>query len=469
MQQGSPQLMQLVSSLMSGVPAANSNSNNAGPSFGNGGDWMTLAQQMGLFQQQPPQQQQQQQQQPTPTASVQNRPQPSASSSKPRNMPPKQKKPKVAAAPPLPAGASYCRPVHQPPTKKAKKSAASCSNTGASNSNNGQPTRIPCRARGMDMNHNFESAYFGISEDLPHGTPLVCSYPACRDKGVKFLYCAFCKDTGAKRQFRERHNHGADDETVKRSSQAAIDKKEAADTVDEAERASAVLAGMLHVKTADISSSEASNPNIRGRGKRKRPSMKASASLEQKNDQGDVYGLEGATTNKGAFSIELDEPMKKKLQSVQGERMNAWTALLLSRPQDNNDEGMSSWLMKVMAISDISRPIEQVIDCLQTNKMNLLSVGVEDEGSPGAAIAGSSAMSSTEQDDSNDSSSSSDTGLNVQDGSSNDSTEDCSGNTDEQDRASSSPSSPTDENESSDEERQDDVKRTYQTTEGPNE
>lgn len=51
---------------------------------------------------------------------------------------------------------------------------------------------VPCRARGMPMDHNFKTAYFVISEDAKHGEDLVCSYFACRNGGVKFKYCGHC-------------------------------------------------------------------------------------------------------------------------------------------------------------------------------------------------------------------------------------------------------------------------------------
>lgn len=67
---------------------------------------------------------------------------------------------------------------------------------------------VPCRARGMPMDHNFKTAYFVISEDAKHGEDLVCSYFACRNGGVKFRYCAHCMAPVAKRNFCRRHDHG---------------------------------------------------------------------------------------------------------------------------------------------------------------------------------------------------------------------------------------------------------------------
>ena len=66
---------------------------------------------------------------------------------------------------------------------------------------------VPCRARGMPVEHNPKTAHFRISEDMKHGTELVCSFPSCRRAGIKFCYCAFCQTPVAKRNFRKRHMH----------------------------------------------------------------------------------------------------------------------------------------------------------------------------------------------------------------------------------------------------------------------
>ena len=61
------------------------------------------------------------------------------------------------------------------------------------NSSNSMTILVPCRARGMPVEHNPKTAHFRISEDMQHGTELVCSFPACRRAGIKFCYCAFCQ------------------------------------------------------------------------------------------------------------------------------------------------------------------------------------------------------------------------------------------------------------------------------------
>ena len=208
---------------------------------------------------------------------------------------------------------------------------------------------------------------------------------------------------------------------------------------------------MMPEKAANVSSSEASSFTAHNRGKRKRAVMETAAS----NDTNDAVNLArlAEAANKSGFSIDLDGPLREKLNVVKGERMNAWTALLLSRPQDSNDEAMANWLMKVMAVSDLTRSMEQVIASWKEGTANPDANGGQKTVASGAVGVGSSGLSSTEHGDSNDSSS-----INE---SSNESTEETSsenqdGNSDEQDRASSTPT----ENDTSDDENQDDGKGT---------
>jgi hypothetical protein len=68
-------------------------------------------------------------------------------------------------------------------------------------------TVLPCRARGMPMDHNAKTAYFVVPEDVKHGAELVCSYDHCRNAGIKFRYCVFCSLPVAKRNFFKKHKH----------------------------------------------------------------------------------------------------------------------------------------------------------------------------------------------------------------------------------------------------------------------
>jgi len=66
-----------------------------------------------------------------------------------------------------------------------------------------------CKARGTPLDHQEDRAVlqFIRGEEYNHGADLICSHIVCRQNGVKFRYCAFCKKAVAKRNFRKRHAH----------------------------------------------------------------------------------------------------------------------------------------------------------------------------------------------------------------------------------------------------------------------
>jgi len=70
-----------------------------------------------------------------------------------------------------------------------------------------QGTTVPCKARRMPADHNFETAVFVLHKGMKHGEHLLCSYPQCRAEGVKFCYCSLCGIPVAKRNFKSRHDH----------------------------------------------------------------------------------------------------------------------------------------------------------------------------------------------------------------------------------------------------------------------
>lgn len=53
----------------------------------------------------------------------------------------------------------------------------------------------------------LQTAFFEVLEETPHGGELVCSYPACRNSGVRFLYCKYCDAAISRRGFKTKHVH----------------------------------------------------------------------------------------------------------------------------------------------------------------------------------------------------------------------------------------------------------------------
>lgn len=67
--------------------------------------------------------------------------------------------------------------------------------------------KFECSSNALNSCNFPQTAHFTISKNLKHAEELICSYPACRDGGVKFCYCAHCQIPVAKRNFRIRHHH----------------------------------------------------------------------------------------------------------------------------------------------------------------------------------------------------------------------------------------------------------------------
>jgi hypothetical protein len=57
----------------------------------------------------------------------------------------------------------------------------------------------------------LQTAFIVIPQDVSHGQALRCSHPICRNRGVRFRFCAACQRPVAKRNFSSRHNHPQED------------------------------------------------------------------------------------------------------------------------------------------------------------------------------------------------------------------------------------------------------------------
>jgi len=192
---------------------------------------------------------------------------------------------------------------------------------------------VPCRARGMPMDHNFISAYFVISEDAMHGENLVCSYFACRNGGIKFRYCAYCMAPVAKRNFSRRHDHGMS-KNKGGSSIRDEEEEDDDDTVGESE------------KLQCIPCDEASTSTF---GNNALPSPKE-----------DKMILAVEENNKRKRAESDDVKAQVVISVVSSERRTLWNNLLKKRPRTKDPTELSAWLNEVLAISDVDFPLDQV-------------------------------------------------------------------------------------------------------------
>ena len=177
-----------------------------------------------------------------------------------------------------------------------------------------------------------------IAEDVKHGDGLICSFPACRNKGVKFLYCSYCRDPVAKRNFRMKHNHSEGEEgngnALKEKESFSRNYESSGDDVDANEETVPITATVVSSSSHQISMvSESLSRSMPSHGS-KRPI-------------GEMTG-----------SLHVDDMIVKKLAKIDLKRQDAWETLLRSRPLTEDGDEMSSWLMQVLCVSDLKMPLQ---------------------------------------------------------------------------------------------------------------
>eukprot|EP00429_Kryptoperidinium_foliaceum_P088989 CAMPEP_0176198616 /NCGR_PEP_ID=MMETSP0121_2-20121125/8143_1 /TAXON_ID=160619 /ORGANISM="Kryptoperidinium foliaceum, Strain CCMP 1326" /LENGTH=575 /DNA_ID=CAMNT_0017537469 /DNA_START=36 /DNA_END=1764 /DNA_ORIENTATION=+ len=231
---------------------------------------------------------------------------------------------------------------------------------------------VPCRARGMPMEHNFQTAYFEIPEHIKHGDGLICSFPQCRNRGVKFLYCAYCKDPVAKRNFRDRHTHN----------DQAASKKVNKQTNNTPQPQSVAKSTTKNKATHEVSEGTGSNT-----GSGSSSGILAVAPKHHHNKKRSAVNMTNTSS---------DDASRSKLARMDDERKDAWILLLGERPNTDQSDDMSAWLMKVMAVSDLKKPT--------TEALAKVKGGTPKSNSPEPGSSGSSNEDSNESSPTDESS-----------------------------------------------------------------
>ena len=182
----------------------------------------------------------------------------------------------------------------------------------------------------------------------------MCSFPACRDRGVKFLFCAYCHGPVAKRNFRSRHSHKEQQEEQSNTSAKAaaangsrpFHRQTLPKTYDnenrkqtEASVKNRISSSSSHQtsESASPSGSSANAPHELNNGKRNRDDSHSSTEKSSGSD-------DPPTSNAGS----------------EDSREAIWASLLKKRPRTDTGDEMSAWLMKVMAVSDDQKSLSEV-------------------------------------------------------------------------------------------------------------
>jgi len=197
--------------------------------------------------------------------------------------------------------------------------------------------RVPCRARGMPMAHNFKTAYFNIPPNIEHGDELLCSFPSCRIAGAKFRYCLHCKVPVAKRNFRNRHKHGnLGEKLTKKKGWESPDSVEAENQEVKPSAEPELSPKAEGEKTSEIKSEDAAN---QGEPRPAKQEEAAAAATLPKADFAESSGP--GASNKVSVSSTHDAA-----------KVRRWVELLEDKPAAGDKQAMAVWMLNLMNATD---------------------------------------------------------------------------------------------------------------------
>mmetsp|Transcript_35869 Transcript_35869/g.54438 ORF Transcript_35869/g.54438 Transcript_35869/m.54438 type:complete len:853 (+) Transcript_35869:114-2672(+) len=276
---------------------------------------------------------------------------------------------------------------------------------------------VPCRARGMAMDHNFKTAYFRISKNMEHGEELICSYFSCRNAGIKFRYCIKCKNPVSKRTFYQRHNHGhtnianlsgkvdgegnnSDEGTFVPSSISPMENKHSSSghailppssllgrgvapnlpSVAAAGPATEMMTESLGfgpnalppsdiAKQEDSSKKAAKAPELKNVMSKGAAAVYPSSAVSQliTSSQCSVVSAHPSTATSPSGQLDKGKGGSESVPkscggdghgSVLDGRKRRWSSLLVGRPALGDSNAMSAWLLEVLVVSDLDKPLK---------------------------------------------------------------------------------------------------------------
>lgn len=158
---------------------------------------------------------------------------------------------------------------------------------------------------------------------MPHGRDLVCSYPECRAKGVKYLYCKKCEAPVSRKTF-TKHCKEVHGDVMKTRGAERVRKRPKENAVAPSDTSS--------IKDGDHSSKLANIvvPQPRSSG----PPVHSDLSPSPLNPE--------------------QQPVERPDQPQDEALQTEWDDLLLQRPrfEKHSSRPVSDWLLKVMSVSN---------------------------------------------------------------------------------------------------------------------
>ncbi len=185
----------------------------------------------------------------------------------------------------------------------------------------------------------------------------MCSYFACRNAGIKFRYCVYCKLPVAKRNFAKRHRHWgkiAPGDLPK----DVLDSTSGDDDLSTSDQGTTTeqINGNKHVREGDDGPDDAASECSVPGG--------AAPSIATHQWNSDV--LLGELMSRNVREVQKERaPPKEPLSDdvlarfVEG-RKEVWEGLLLRRPRSNSGSAMLAWVQEILRISDMEEALPPV-------------------------------------------------------------------------------------------------------------
>jgi hypothetical protein len=207
----------------------------------------------------------------------------------------------------------------------------------------------------------------------------VCSFPECRNAGVKFCFCTHCEIPVAKRNFRIRHNHcdyaPPAPSAVEALGSAALPVPSSLSNRSTARRSPSPSGSRRGRDPEDSASTSSSIKQARRNNKRKKavdPQTSVPTNIcRPENEEPSNADIHDYFSEGGRSPISDDDDD----EGVTHERMDAWDKLLQARPRNIESTDMASWLMSVLAVSNVEVPVEQTTQPLPWEDLCTTSSG----------------------------------------------------------------------------------------------
>ena len=217
----------------------------------------------------------------------------------------------------------------------------------------------------------LQTAHYTIQVDFTkHGSELFCSHEQCRNEGIKFLYCAYCKVPVAKKSFYSRHRHDEEEgkkpelKGEKREEMKVAAPNEAKFPAQPDESGVPLQVTLTRTKSdkkkkKKRKSRSASKREQRcGSSDKKRKTTSHSSSSESSSASSRSslsreassanMNAEGKTDRAGPAAAASDTPYEQFRNTPV---LKNWENLLFHRPPTEAADQMSEWLMGVLSVS----------------------------------------------------------------------------------------------------------------------